>query len=95
MTLAEHLEELAEPFEERAAIIEYCGGININREEAEEAARAEVERFRNACEVRTVAGLESDAARAEFLADVAKKRGNEAAQRLRRDVWQYMTKGSL
>jgi hypothetical protein len=54
---------------------------------------SDVERHRHACEVRTVAGWRDtaeqtgDERRAEFLALVEKKRGVEAAQRLRRDVW--------
>jgi hypothetical protein len=82
---AAHLEELAEPFAEGVGVVEFGGGLS--REEADEAAREDVERFRHECEVRTVAAWATDAERADFLADVEKKRGKAEAQRLRRDVW--------
>ena len=91
MSFASELAELAEPFEERAGIMEFMGGLS--REEAEEEARQDVEKHRHACEARAVAGMESNAARAEFLRDVAKRRGEEAAERLRRDAWEILRKG--
>lgn len=88
MSLAADLDELAEPFEERAGIMEFCGGMT--RDEAEEEARQDVEKHRHACEVRAVVAMESDEARADFLARVEKARGSEAARRLRREAWQSM-----
>jgi len=45
---------------------------------------------RHAAEVRTVAGFPDNLTRAKFLQGVEKKRGKEAADRLRRDVWRLM-----
>lgn len=50
----------------------------------------QVEQYRHECEVRTVAGWETDMQRANFLALVEKRRGAAAAQRLRLDVWELM-----
>ena len=45
------------------------------------------EAHRHACEVRWLAARPTNAARAEYLALVEKRRGPEAASRLRRDTW--------
>ena len=53
----------------------------------------EAERY--AAEVRTVARMASDADRAAYLQAVIRRRrygGLDYARRLRRDVWDYMTK---
>lgn len=49
------------------------------------------EAWRHACEVRHVVGLRSDEARAEYLAGVQRKRGQDAYARLRRDAWAAMS----
>lgn len=45
------------------------------------------EAHRAACEARYVAGLESDEARARFMGGVVKRRGVDAAQKLRIAAW--------
>ena len=45
------------------------------------------EAHRRACEIRFLAGLDSDARRAEYLKGAEEHRGAAAAQELRRDVW--------
>lgn len=47
----------------------------------------DTEQHRHECEARFVSAMPSDAARREYLAGVARRRGPEAAQRLRRDAW--------
>ena len=46
--------------------------------------------FRHECEVREVAGMESNQARRDYLALVEKKRGLNAATRLREGAWKLM-----
>lgn len=80
-------EEQQELFEERAAIREFDGGMD--RESAERAARADVERYRHACEVNYLVTLGSKEGRRgvdRYLALVAQKRGADAAERLRADA---------
>lgn len=48
------------------------------------------EAHRHACEVRYVAALPSDEARAAYLAGVRESRGTDAYQMLRRDVWKVL-----
>lgn len=48
------------------------------------------EELRHACEVRWVAGFDTDAKRAVYLAGVWDKRGEVAAKKLRADVWTCM-----
>ncbi|MBK8772244.1 MAG: hypothetical protein IPM06_17725 [Rhizobiales bacterium] len=72
-----------ELFEERAAIMEYDGGLS--REEAEYKARIEVEAKRHACEVKYVLALEN-AEKAAYFDLCRKRRGDAATERLRADV---------
>ena len=75
----------AEAHEERAAIMEYDGGLS--RVEAEKAAAEDVERQRHKAEVRWMVRHywpDGDAL-AEQLALVEKRRGQDAADRLRED----------
>lgn len=71
-----------EEFEERAAIMEYDGGLS------REMAEAEAEKHRHACEVRYWVnrcypnGLEM----ADQMARIEKKRGKAAADALRADA---------
>lgn len=58
-------------------------------------AYAQMERDRHECEVRYVAGLETDAQRAVKIQGVRDERGEAAAKRLRADVWEYMQKNGL
>lgn len=77
----------AEAFEERAAIMEHDAGLP--REQAESMARADVTAQLHACEVRdVVARYRKDGGDAvkEFLAQVARRRGQAAADRLRADA---------
>lgn len=46
--------------------------------------------YRQACEVRAVAALPNHAERATYLGLVEKKRGGDAAARLREAVWKLM-----
>lgn len=76
-----------ELFEERAAIREYDGGMD--RQSAEVAARADVERHRYLCEVNHLVELgrkEGSRGVDRYLALVAKQRGADAADRLRSDA---------
>lgn len=76
-----------EVFEERAAIQEFDGGLN--REIAERMAAASTEAYRHACEVRDVVSrYRKDGGEAvkDFLSQVAKHRGQSAADRLRADA---------
>lgn len=80
-------DEQQELFEERAAIREFDGGMD--RESAERAACADVERYRHACEVNYLVTLGSKEGRRgvdRYLALVAQKRGSAAAERLRADA---------
>ena len=54
------------------------------------AAPNDSEAHRRACEARWLAGLPTDAARADYLALVEKHRGAELANRLRRDAWNIL-----
>lgn len=74
-------ETTAEAFEERAAIRQFDG--LMTREQAEELALLDSEAWREACEVRYVALLPDRQSRLNYLADVVKKRGEEAGARLR------------
>ena len=77
----------AEVFEERAAIHEYEAGMD--RATAETMAAASTERYRHACEIRSVVAkyqTEGGEAVKAFLAQVAKHRGEPAADRLRADA---------
>lgn len=47
-------------------------------------------KFRHECEVREVVGMDSNEARREYLALVEKRRGLNAATRLREDAWKLM-----
>lgn len=78
--------DLDEAFEERAAIAEHDGGLS--RADAE--AQAAEERYR--CEVRYACSLGPDAA--AFFRDVAARRGQEAAERLRRDAREQCRRGN-
>lgn len=78
-------------FEERAAIMEFDGGMS--REDAERWARIDLERIRRSSEARYVAGLPGNAERAEYLAAVASKRGPEEAQALRVAAWNLINGG--
>ena len=60
---------------------------------AEIQARAEL--FRHECEVRWVAGFETDAHREVYLEAVWDKRGESVAKRLRSDVWEHMKANGL
>ena len=76
-----------ELFEERAAIREYDGGMD--RESAERAARADVERYRHQCEVNYLVELgrkEGRRGTERYLLLVERKRGTPAAERLRTDA---------
>lgn len=72
-----------EVFEERAAICEFDG--LLTREEAEKQGMLESEQYRHACEVRDILGRPL-MERRELLADIEKKRGKVAADRLRDDM---------
>lgn len=48
------------------------------------------EQHRHECEVRHVAKMTTNADRARYLAGVGKERGEDAAERLRRDVWRVI-----
>jgi hypothetical protein len=77
----------AEIFDERAAICEIEGGLP--KEQAEAIAAIQVENFRHACEVRSVVAkyqTEGGEAVKAFLVQVAKHRGQAAADRLRADA---------
>lgn len=50
----------------------------------------ESEAHRHACEVRYVAGMRSDEDRRRYLDGVHQRRGKDAWQRLRQDVWALM-----
>lgn len=78
----------AEAYEERAAIMEHDAGMP--RAEAEVAARTDTEEWRHACEVRAVVKMPDNETRREFLAAVARYRGQPAADRLRQDAWEAM-----
>lgn len=67
-----------EAFEERAAIMEFDGGMQ---------RRAAEERARHECEARQIARMATHQERADYLAAVALHRGQEAADSLRRDAW--------
>ena len=74
-------EEIAtEIFEERAAICEFSG--LMTREQAEAMAMLESEKYRQACEVRTVLAMPLDERR-PFLSAVERKRGKAHADQLR------------
>ena len=77
-----------EAFEERAAIAEFDGGLS--RQAAESLAADELEAHRAACEARQVAGMSSNQERADYINQVAKNRGPEAAQQLRRAAYNVM-----
>ena len=80
-------DEQQELFEERAGIRQYDGGMD--RESAERAARADVERYRHQCEVNYLVELghkEGRRGTERYLALVAQKRGNAAAEGLRADA---------
>lgn len=88
-------DEAVEVFEERAAIAEYDG--LLTREEAEKQALLESEQYRHACEVRDAVKRffpRTDRI-AEHLKLIAVKRGQEAADRLRQDVWTMWQKRSI
>lgn len=77
----------AEMHAERSAIMEHCGGLP--REQADELAREDVVKQLHACEVRdVVARYRKDGGEAvrDFLSQVAKHRGQAAADRLRTDA---------
>lgn len=77
----------SEAYEERAAIMEHEAGLP--REQAESMARADVLVQLHACEVRSlVAKYRKDGGEAvkDFLSQVAKHRGQAAADRLRTDA---------
>ena len=77
----------AEIFEERAAICHYDGGVPI--EQAEAIAAVQVEQHRHFCEIRSVVAMyrkDGGEAVKGFLAQVAKHRGQPAADRLRADA---------
>lgn len=77
----------AEVFAEKAAIHEFEGGLD--RETAERMATASTEAFRHSCEVRdVVARYRKDGGEAvkDFLEQVARHRGQAAADRLRTDA---------
>lgn len=78
--------DLDEAFEERAAIAEHDG--QLTREEAE----AQAAEYRHRCEVRFVCSLGPGCD--PFLRDVAKRRGQEAAERLRRDAREQYRRGN-
>jgi len=76
-----------EAFAERSAIMEHDAGLP--RETAEAMARADVTKALHACEVRSVVAkyqTEGGEAVKAFLAQVAKHRGQPAADRLRIDA---------
>ena len=80
-------DEQQELFEERAGIRQYDGGMD--RESAERAARADVERYRHQCEVNYLVELGRKEGRRgvdRYLALVEQKRGSAAAKRLRADA---------
>lgn len=77
-------EDEREHYEERCAIREYEGGLS--REESERLARADVEAYRNACEVRDVVEKyrkHGGEFVRKYLLLVEKARGSTAANRLR------------
>lgn len=78
--------DLDEAFEERAAIAEHDG--QLTREEAE----AQAAEYRHRCEVRFVCSLGPGGD--QFLRDVARRRGPEAAERLRRDAREQYRRGN-
>lgn len=59
------------------------------------AIQARAEQFRHECEVRWIAGFETDAMRSVYLGRVWDKRGEETAKRLREDVWAHMKSNGL
>jgi hypothetical protein len=79
--------EVKEAFEERAAIMEFDGGLP--REDAERAAESWAAQYLHECEVRLIVAMYrdhgSDAVK-EVLASIGEKRGAEAMQRLRADA---------
>lgn len=83
----ENNSQLFDFFTERAGIIENDG--DIDRGNAEALALAETEAFRHNCEVRNVvARYRKDGGEAvkDFLSQVARHRGQAAADRLRTDA---------
>lgn len=80
-------EEIAEFFEERAAIFEFEG--KMTREAAERMALGSTETHRHACEVASVVRMyqnEGKNAVTSFLQEVEKRRGKDAAQKIRTDA---------
>ncbi len=57
--------------------------------------QSRAERFRHECEVRMIAGFDTDAHRAVYLERVWDKRGEVVAKRLRADVWAHMKENGL
>lgn len=51
--------------------------------------------YREACEVRSLAGLRSNAERTKMLGLIAKKRGAAEAERLRQMTFRFMQTGSI
>ena len=80
-------EEQLEFFNERAAIYEHLG--EKEREEAERLARADTEAYRHSCEIRSIVRMyrEHGGDRVKnYLLQVEKHRGSQAAERLRREA---------
>ena len=73
----------AEVFSERSAICEFDG--LLTREAAEAMGLSQSEKYRFACEVRTVLSMPFESRR-DYLNDVEKKRGKGAADALRAAV---------
>ena len=74
----------SEMYEERAAVYEF--DALMTREQAEAQALLDSEAWREACEGRSVALMDSREARRAYLENVTKKRGQASGDRLRQLV---------
>ena len=88
-------DEWAELFNERAAILEYDGGMS--RREAEEKAAQDVEIARHRAEVRSCIKISlrlGKYALRAYFEDVEKQRGPGLLSKLKRDVLEQYQKGN-
>ena len=89
-------EDQLEFFNERAAIYEHLG--EKQREEAERLAREDTETYRHSCEIRSIVRMyrEHGGDRVKsYLLQVEKHRGNQAAERLRREALERLRLGNV
>ena len=83
-------------FEERAAIYEYLG--DKEREEAELLAREDTEKMRHSCEIDSIVRMyrEHGGDRVKnYLLQVEKHRGSQAAERLRGEALERLRLGNV